>query len=87
MFKVAPRFCLSGYRALPPSLQSSSKIKVKHRPVVLFYNRLNLVPSSTAENYRWYSKQTSVAETLIKKHANIGTIGHVDHGKTTLTGY
>ena len=22
-----------------------------------------------------------------KEHANIGTIGHVDHGKTTLTRY
>lgn len=27
-------------------------------------------------------KQTKVVE---KKHCNIGTIGHVDHGKTTLT--
>lgn len=27
-------------------------------------------------------KQTKVIE---KKHCNIGTIGHVDHGKTTLT--
>jgi len=28
---------------------------------------------------------TAVVEAFGKPHVNVGTIGHVDHGKTTLT--
>lgn len=32
-----------------------------------------------------YSTNAPSEPVILKKHANIGTIGHVDHGKTTLT--
>lgn len=36
---------------------------------------------------RWYSKEAvkSALKDDEHKHVNVGTIGHVDHGKTTLT--
>lgn len=39
----------------------------------------NLKLSQPVLNFRKYSDKTE------KKHINVGTIGHVDHGKTTLT--
>ncbi|XP_022194512.2 elongation factor Tu [Nilaparvata lugens] len=66
----------------------------------LYFRRLSLVlRSSKLENVRSYNhwcssskfypsykcSYSSVAEKSDKPHCNIGTIGHVDHGKTTLT--
>ena len=84
MSHAVARVCLCEYRALPFRLQSSLKTIEKYRALYSINNRLNLVSSSTAAGRRLFSSQLA-AET-VKKHANIGTIGHVDHGKTTLTG-
>lgn len=46
-----------------------------------------LVPGDFKLNLRYYSTaaKQAVKDDDKKKHVNIGTIGHVDHGKTTLT--
>lgn len=36
-------------------------------------------------NVRFYSQIAEKGKIEIQKHCNVGTIGHVDHGKTTLT--
>lgn len=44
-----------------------------------------LAPSSTAVCRRGFSVEAKKTYVRDKPHVNIGTIGHVDHGKTTLT--
>lgn len=50
-------------------------------------NENQLVPGDLKLNLRNYSAaaKQAVKDEDKKKHVNIGTIGHVDHGKTTLT--
>lgn len=51
------------------------------------YNYVNLRPQTI--NFlckRQYAKDRAEKEPeILKNHCNVGTIGHVDHGKTTLT--
>ncbi|XP_013168654.1 PREDICTED: elongation factor Tu, mitochondrial-like isoform X2 [Papilio xuthus] len=49
-----------------------------------FQNNTKLVLSVSNVNIQKYCTKAKV-KTKEKKHCNIGTIGHVDHGKTTLT--
>lgn len=58
----------------------STKILVNRN--VTTYNRFAV--SVLNVNSKSYSTKTKVITTE-KKHCNVGTIGHVDHGKTTLT--
>ena len=88
MFHVISRLCFCGNRVLPLGLQFSLKTLVMHRPRVL----INILKSSVnasrltaCAGRRSFSSQPVTAQQTTKKHANIGTIGHVDHGKTTLT--
>ncbi|KAF7278516.1 mitochondrial translation elongation factor Tu 2 [Rhynchophorus ferrugineus] len=48
---------------------------------------LRRVSGLAANLNRWYSKDAvnSILKNDEPKHVNVGTIGHVDHGKTTLT--
>jgi len=53
----------------------------------ILYNYRTCGPTSvslTTPQYRGYASQKEVFERN-KPHCNVGTIGHVDHGKTTLT--
>ena len=66
------RVCLCGsqlLRGLRYSSVSKPRLAVQNRPAISLWTR------EFSEN----SNQPN------KSHANIGTIGHVDHGKTTLT--
>lgn len=60
------------------SLNSSIKHQIRAKSVCLgifgvdFHNRN-------------YSSSKPAEDLVEKKHCNVGTIGHVDHGKTTLT--
>ena len=54
------------------------------------YKRQDLLTSVHVEEYSLEVRETkrgmeAVSYTHLKPHVNIGTIGHVDHGKTTLT--
>lgn len=66
---------------LPPSLftkvlsnKSSNVCDLCQKPL----HNLKTVQRLSVELWRNYSTETN-------KHVNVGTIGHVDHGKTTLT--
>ncbi|MEA9859836.1 GTP-binding protein, partial [Xanthomonas campestris pv. raphani] len=41
--------------------------------------------SSTPNDYRELATMAKAKFERTKPHVNVGTIGHVDHGKTTLT--
>ncbi|KAI5680333.1 hypothetical protein M9H77_01560 [Catharanthus roseus] len=64
-------------------------------PQIYYCSRGSLVSSQFSVSESIYSNETSAASnpwwrsmatfTRTKPHVNVGTIGHVDHGKTTLT--
>jgi elongation factor Tu len=55
----------------------------------LFYNYqkgfLRVLTGNYVCHHRLYSETNAQAAANFKPHCNVGTIGHVDHGKTTLT--
>src|SRR4249919_844450 len=69
--------CVRCRRAAPPSRWNST-ITPKRRPTSP--NR-----SSRKINFQGYTAMAKGKFERTKPHVNVGTIGHVDHGKTTLT--
>lgn len=58
------------------------KLKCKSRAIAF-------LTGDIVQQWNRYSTNTAIANAAVKEqgkaHCNIGTIGHVDHGKTTLT--
>lgn len=48
-------------------------------------NNNNHIQSSSSSLYRTFSSKPNENVQNKSEHVNVGTIGHVDHGKTTLT--
>ncbi|XP_043914466.1 elongation factor Tu, mitochondrial isoform X2 [Protopterus annectens] len=74
---MAVRVC-SGRLALVGCIHSLVKNTLRLTPVVLSRTSFPL----SVRNYAVEAKKNYVRD---KPHVNVGTIGHVDHGKTTLT--
>lgn len=70
--------CLLIFRSLANFCQSSNGLSFQRSPLIFEKLRDSLPSFSIVSNN--YSGKPSE-----KKHINVGTIGHVDHGKTTLT--
>lgn len=68
------RICICGTRLLPLRIYSTIKSPSLPRLLINRQKQTSLI--------RHFSETTTQP---LKNHANIGTIGHVDHGKTTLT--
>ena len=70
-------------------LSCSSRLLLKRTLPIAnreFLSRLSLLKHRPCLTYSVIKYSTHAPEPVaLKKHANIGTIGHVDHGKTTLT--
>lgn len=74
MFSAACRLCVCGSRLL--YLRFYSSITTPSLP---------RIPIRKHQLSSWVRYFSDISSQPIKNHANIGTIGHVDHGKTTLT--
>lgn len=70
--------------SLTTKFQNKSSLKFSN--VIFTFNYLN---KSNLKLNRFYSSVAGnlkeIPNTSERKHVNVGTIGHVDHGKTTLT--
>lgn len=71
--------CLLIFRSFANFCQSSNGLSFQ-RSRLIFEKLRDSLPSSYSIISNNYSGKPSE-----KKHINVGTIGHVDHGKTTLT--
>ena len=48
-------------------------------------NRRHAMPANSVAGCSWRTHMAKGVFERTKPHVNVGTIGHVDHGKTTLT--
>ncbi len=87
--RIIQRLCLSNHKFIlsihactrrSPKLLPASFLEVKRRDCLTTW-----APSFNANQVSSEEQAPKPDLTRKKKHANIGTIGHVDHGKTTLT--
>ncbi|XP_025050737.1 elongation factor Tu, mitochondrial, partial [Alligator sinensis] len=69
----------------PPFLSSAGLRSCLSRSVLGVLGVVASAPSSTAVCHRGFSVEAKKTYVRDRPHVNIGTIGHVDHGKTTLT--
>lgn len=71
--------CLVIFRSFGKFCKSSNGLSFQ-RSRLIFERLRDPLPSSISLISNNYSEKSNE-----KKHINVGTIGHVDHGKTTLT--
>ena len=78
--------CRAFFRRKLSQYRGNSALKdltlVRNRNGYVCYTSITRYLSTSG---RYSAKKPSVSAALDKPHVNVGTIGHIDHGKTTLT--
>ncbi|KAJ8984813.1 hypothetical protein NQ317_013011 [Molorchus minor] len=72
-------------RSLAPALHRCLRQLISRRNICKVHNYVKIIPIAVPsyQQKRLYAEKKVFERT--KPHCNVGTIGHVDHGKTTLT--
>nr|CAI5831936.1 unnamed protein product [Callosobruchus analis] len=71
-------------RALAPAIHRTLRQIIQNGTISKFHNYVKVIQVVVPQHQRRLYSEKKVFERN-KPHCNVGTIGHVDHGKTTLT--